>query len=61
MKGKQSVRKGVWYMGGRKRLKQRTKRGQIGKGLPIGLLISAAAPLLGEVTKPLLKRFLTGK
>ena len=61
MRGKQSVRKGVWYIGGRKRLRQRTKRGQRGKGLPIGLLVSAAAPLLGEVTKPLLKKFLMGE
>ena len=61
MRGKQSVRKGVWYIGGRKRLRQRTKRGQRGKGLPIGLLASAAAPFLGEVTKPLLKKFLVGE
>ena len=61
MRGKQSVRKGVWYIGGRKRLRQRTKRGQRGKGLPIGLLVSAAAPFLGEVAKPILKKFLVGE
>ena len=56
MRGKQSVRKCVWYIGGRRRLRKRTKRGQRGKGLPIGLLVSVAAPFLGEVAKPLLKK-----
>ena len=61
MRGKQSVRKGVWYIGGRTRLRKRTKREQRGKGLPIGLLVSAAAPFLGEVAKPLLKKFFVGE
>ena len=30
MRGKQSVRKGVWYLGGKRRLKKKTKRGQKG-------------------------------
>ena len=33
-------------------------RKQRGKGFPIGLLASAAAPLLGEVTKRILKKIL---
>ena len=61
MRGKKSVTKGVWYIGGRKRLRQRTKRGQRGKGLPIGPLVSAAALFLGELTKPLLKKILVGE
>ena len=33
-------------------------RKQRGKGFPIGLLASAAAPLLGELTKRILKKIL---
>ena len=36
MRGKRSVKEGVWYIGGRERYRRRTKRGQRGKGLPIG-------------------------
>ena len=32
------------------------KRKQIRKGFPIGFLASAAAPILGEVAKPILKK-----
>ena len=45
--GKQVVKKGVWYIGGKKR-KRRTQKG---KGFTIGLIASAAAPLLGEIAK----------
>ena len=38
MRGKQSVRKGVWYLGGRKRLRKRTQTRQKGGALPIGLI-----------------------
>ena len=55
MRGKQSVRKGVWYIGGEKR---RYIKKQRGKGIPFGYIASAAAPFLGEVAKPLLKKFL---
>ena len=58
MRGKQSVKKDVWYIGGRKRYRKRTKRGQRGRGLPIGLIASAAAPFLGEITKPIFKKIL---
>ena len=49
--GKQVVKKGVWYIGGGKR-----KRKQKGKGFPYGLVASAAAPLLGEIAKPIFKK-----
>ena len=53
MRGKQSVRKGVWYIGGKKR----RYRKQRDRGIPFELIASAAAPFLGEVAKPLLKNF----
>ena len=57
MRGKQSVRKGVWYIGGRrKRRKRKIVKRQRGKGFPTGLLASAAAPFLGEIAKPILKK-----
>ena len=62
MRGKQSVRKGVWYIGGRKkrgRKKYRKQRGS--RGFPIGLLASAAAPFLGEIAKPILKKVFGGR
>ena len=50
MRGKQSARKGVWYIGGkRRRYSRRQRRGAI----PFGLIASATAPFLGEVAKPL--------
>ena len=58
MTGKQSVRKGFWYIGGKRRYRKRKQRGQ---GFPIGLLASAAAPILGEVAKPILKKKLHGR
>ena len=57
MRGKQPVKKGVWHIGGRRRYRKRTKRGQRGKGLPIGLITSAAAPFLGKIAKPIFKKF----
>ena len=56
MRGKQSVKKGIWYVGGRKRYRKRTKTGQRGRGLLIGLIASAAAPFLGETGKPIFKK-----
>ena len=61
MRGKQSVRKGVWYLGGRKRRGRKIYRKQRGKGVPVGLIASAAAPFLGEITKPLFKNFFGGR
>ena len=52
MRGKHSVRKSAWYLGRRKRLRKRTKRGQTGAALPFGLIASAAAPFVDEIAKP---------
>ena len=49
-RGKQSVKKGIWYLGGR--YKKARKR-QRGKGFLIGLLASIGAPILGEIAKPI--------
>ena len=44
MRGPQSVKKGIWYLGGSKKkirvVRKKTKKGQRGKGLPLGLLAS---------------------
>ena len=61
MRGKQSVRKGVWYIGGKKRNGRKIYRKQKGKGLPIGLLASTAAPFLGETPKPIFKKIFSGR
>ena len=62
MRGKQSVRKGVWYIGGkRKTSKIEIKERQKGRGFLIGLLASAAAPFLGEITKPILRKAFGGR
>ena len=52
-RGKQSVRKGVWYIGGKKRRKK-----QKGKGFPIGLLASVGLPILSEIAKPVFKKII---
>ena len=54
-RGKQSVKKGVWYIGGKKK-KKNLKKTQKGKGIPFGLIASLAAPVLGEVAKPILEK-----
>ena len=48
-RGKQYVKKGVWYIGGKEKQK--------GAGLSIGLLASIGAPILGELAKPVLGKF----
>ena len=56
MRGRQSVRKGIWYLGGRRR--KRRIRGF----LPLtGLLGSAAGSILGENAKPFFFKFIGGK
>ena len=50
MHGRQSIRKGVWHIGGRKR--------QRGGPFPLGLVASLAGPILGEVAKPIFKTIL---
>ena len=54
-------KKGVWYIGCRKRYRKRTKRGQKGKGLPIELIASAAAPFIGETAKSIFKKIFGGR
>ena len=61
MRGKQSVRKGIWNIGGRKRRSRKLYRKQRGRGFPIGLLASATAPFLGEIAKPILKKVFRGR
>ena len=41
--------------------KEYRKRKQTGKGFPTGLSASAAAPILGEVAKPILKKIFGGR
>ena len=57
-RGKQVVKKGVWYIGGKYRKSRRKKRKQKGGAFPFGLIASLAAPVLGEVAKPLFKKIL---
>ena len=44
-RGKKSVKKGIWHIGGRYIYK---KRKQKGGAIPIGLIASLAGPILGE-------------
>ena len=53
MRGRQSLRKGVWYLAGRRRGLR--KREQKGGAFPVGLLGFIAAPFIGEIPKPILK------
>ena len=50
MHGRQSIKKGVWHIGGRKR--------QRGGAFPLGLVASLAGPILGEDAKPIFKTIL---
>ena len=60
-RGKQSVKKGVWYIGGKYKRALR-KKTQKGRAIPFGLIASLAALVLGEVAKPILgKIFGRGK
>ena len=52
MRGRQSIKKGVWHIGGRRKRRQR------GSAFPLGLVASLAGPLLGEVAKPIFKTIL---
>ena len=55
MRGNQSERKGAWYISGRKRRRGKIYRKQQGRGFPIGLVASAAAPFLEKIAKTALK------
>ena len=62
MRGKHSVRRGIWYIGegggGRDDI---LKNKQRGGAIPFGLTASAAAPFLGEVARHLLKKSFGGR
>ena len=60
MRGKQSVKKGIWHMGGKYKQAPRRKRRQKGGAIPFGLSIwtSIGAPILGEIAKPILGKIL---
>ena len=57
MRGRQPVRKDVWYIGGKRRWC--SKRQRVGV-IPFGFIVSAAAPFLGKVAKSLLKKEIGG-
>ena len=57
-RGKQSVRKGVWCIGGKYKRASKRRKKQTGGAIPFGLIASLAAPVLGEVAKPIFKRIL---
>ena len=57
-RGKQSVRKGVWYIGGKYKRAPKRKKRQQGGAIPFGLIASLAAPILGEVAKPIFGKIL---
>ena len=54
-RGIQTVKKGVWYIGGKNWKKQK------GGAFPIGLIASLAGPILGEIAKPIFKKITGGK
>ena len=60
MRGPQSVKKDIWYLGGSKKrnefLEKKTKKGQHIKGFPLGLLASVGVPFLGEIAKPIITK-----
>ena len=56
MRGKQSVNKGIWHIGGT--YKRAPRRRQRGGAIPLGLSASIGAPILGEIAKPILGKIL---
>ena len=56
MIGKQFVKKGLSYIGCRKRYRKRTKRRQRGEHYQQDLTVSAGAPFLGEIAKYIFKK-----
>ena len=44
MRGKQSIRKGIWHIGGKYKRTKKRKRRQKGGAIPFGLLASIGAP-----------------
>ena len=59
MRGKQSVKKGIWHIGDRKYKRKRYKgKKQKGGAIPLGFLASIGAPILDEIAKHLLGKIL---
>ena len=58
MRGKQSVKKGIWHIGRKYKRAPKRRKKQKGGAIPFGLLASVAAPVLGEIAKPLLGKIL---
>ena len=54
-RGKQTVKKGVWYIGGKRKKRNRKQKGG---AFPIRLIASLAGPLLGEIAKPIFKKII---
>ena len=57
-RGKQVVKKGVWYIGSKRK---RKRKNQIGGAIPLGLIASFAGSLLGEIAKPIFKKIVGGR
>ena len=57
MRGKQSVKKGIWHIGGKYK-RAPVKKRQKGGAIPLELLASIGAPILGEIAKPILGKIL---
>lgn len=58
-RGRQSVKKGIWYLEEKKQ-KIRIKRDQRRGVMAIGLIASAAALFLGKTAKPIFKTIFGG-
>ena len=56
MMAKQSIKRGVWHIGGN--YKRARKRKQKGGAITFGLIASLAGPILGEVAKPIFKKII---
>ena len=57
-RGKQTVKKGIWRIGGRYKKRKRKQKGDV---IPFGLIASLAGPILGEVAKPIFKKIIGGR
>ena len=56
MRAKQSIKRRAWHIGGN--YKRAKKRKQKGGAIPFRLSASLAAPILGEVAKPVFKKII---
>ena len=57
-RGKQTVKKGIWRIGGRYK---KRKRKQKGGAISFGLIASLAGLIIGEVAKPINKKIIGGR